>query len=76
MKNSPGEVGEGVPGGMYYMNKSPKMWKDMTCLGVAEQSQLGGGIGNKAGKAVSRTSSAWLQYLDFKGLGIEQDFKS
>ena len=48
----------------------------MTCLGVAEQSQLGGVTGNEAGKAVSGTSSASLPSLDFKGLGTEQAFKS
>ena len=32
----------------------------MTCLGVAGQSQLGGVIGNEAGKAVLRASSALL----------------
>lgn len=67
VKNSPGEEWEGLPGGM---------WEDMTCLGVAEQSQLGGVIGNEAGKAVSRTSSGRLPSLVFKGLGTEQDFKS
>lgn len=67
MKTSPGEVWEGLPGGM---------WEDMTCLGVARRSQLGGVVGNEAGKAVSRASRAWLPSLDFKGLGTEQDFKS
>lgn len=52
------------------------MWEDVTCLGVAEQRQLGGGIGNEAGKAVSRASRAWLPSLDFKGPGTGQDFQS
>lgn len=56
MKSSLGEVGEAILGGMYYADKGPEVWKDMTCLGVAEQSQLGGVIGNGVGKAVSRTS--------------------
>lgn len=36
------------------MDKGPEMWKDMACLGVAEQRQLGGVIGDDAEKAVSR----------------------
>lgn len=64
--------GAAIPGGMYYVDKGPAMWKDVACRGVAEQRQLGGVIGNEAGKAVSRASSAWLPSLDFKGLGTSR----
>jgi hypothetical protein len=47
---------------LYNLAKGPETWKDMTCLGVAEQSWLGGW------KAVSRASSVSLLSLDFEGL--------